>query len=160
VQEVVVTDDGRTIPVAQPPAGEASAPVEAPAPVRAPRGPTVRVPLGLVFGARSGDKGGNANVGVWARSDAGYAWLAEFLTEDRLRDLVPEARPLRVTRVLLPNLRAVNFVIHGLLGEGVAASTRQDPQAKSLGEYLRARVVELPARLLADVPEPAASQNA
>jgi hypothetical protein len=109
---------------------------------------TVRAPLGRVAGARSGDKGGNANLGVWARSDAAYAWLAGFLSVPRLKELLPETAPLPVERYELPNLRAVNFVIAGLLGEGVAASARLDPQAKSLGEWLRARVVDIPAELM------------
>jgi len=108
----------------------------------------VRAPLGRVAGARSGDKGGNANVGVWARTPEAYAWLRQFLTAERLSQLLPEARGLEVERYLLPNLLAVNFVIQCLLGEGVSASTRSDPQAKSLGEYLRARVVDVPAALL------------
>jgi hypothetical protein len=114
----------------------------------APGGKTVRAPLGRVAGARSGDKGGNANVGVWARTPEAYAWLWEFLTAERLRQLLPEARGLEVERYALPNLLAVNFVIQRLLGEGVSASTRSDPQAKSLGEYLRARVVDVPEMLL------------
>jgi hypothetical protein len=105
--------------------------------------------LGQVFGARSGDKGGDANVGVWARSEGAYAWLAHNLTAERFRELVPEAAALRVERYELPNLLALNFVVRGLLGEGVAASTRPDPQAKSLGEYVRAQQVELPEHLLA-----------
>ena len=111
-------------------------------------GAVVRAPLGRVAGARSGDKGGNANLGVWARSDAAYGWLAGFLTTTRLKELLPETAPLTVERHEFPGLRAVNFVIVGLLGEGVAASTRLDPQAKSLGEWLRARVVDIPAELL------------
>jgi hypothetical protein len=114
----------------------------------APGGRTVRVPLGRVAGARSGDKGGNANVGVWARTPEAYAWLCWFLTAERLSQLLPEARGLEVERYLLPNLLAVNFVIQRLLGEGVSASTRSDPQAKSLGEYLRAKVVDVPEALL------------
>ena len=96
-------------------------------------------PLGQWFGARSGDKGGNANVGIWARDDAGYAWLAANLTAERMQELLPEARDLEVRRYELPNLRAVNFVLVGYLGEGVASSTSFDPQAKGLGEYLRSR---------------------
>ena len=91
------------------------------------------------FGARSGDKGGNANVGIWARDDAGYAWLAANLDDRRVRRLIPEAAELDVHRYELPNLRALNFVLVGYLGEGVAASTAFDPQAKGLGEYLRSR---------------------
>ncbi len=147
-QEVVVlggdtTEVSSVIP-------EATVAVEpAPGPrVPAPAGATRAAPLGLVFGARSGDKGGNANLGVFARSDEAWAWLDGFLTEERLRELLPEVRPLRVERHPLPSIRSLNFVIHGLLEEGVAASTRQDPQAKSLGEWLRARVVELPEALL------------
>ena len=103
--------------------------------------------LGEVVGARSGDKGGGANLGVWARSDAGYGWLRGWLTVDRLRELLPETGGLPIERYELPNVRAVNFVIRGLLGAGVAASTRFDPQAKALGELLRSRVVDLPERV-------------
>jgi hypothetical protein len=96
-------------------------------------------------GARSGDKGGDANLGVWARSDAHWRWLAHFLTVEEFRRLLPETASLPVTRYVLPNLRALNFVVTGLLGEGVAAQARFDPQAKALGEWLRARYVEVPA---------------
>ncbi len=124
-----------------------------PAPLRAsagpiPGGPTRTAPLGAICGARSGDKGGNANVGVWARSPDAYRWLAGFLTAERLRALISEARDLAVDRYELPNLLALNFVVKGLLGDGVAASLRKDPQAKSLGEYLRAKVVPIPEALL------------
>jgi hypothetical protein len=112
------------------------------------RGATRRAALGKVIGARSGDKGGDANLGVWARDDAGYAWLAGWLTVAELKRLLPECAPLEVHRHDLPNLRALNFLIHGLLGEGVAASTRFDPQAKALGEWLRSRVVDVPVSLL------------
>ncbi|HUR51815.1 MAG TPA: acyclic terpene utilization AtuA family protein [Mycobacteriales bacterium] len=132
------------------PAGEESAvDATAPAAAAAPAGPTETVPLGRVVGARSGDKGGNANLGVWARSDEAFAWLSGFLTVERLQQLMPEAKELVVERFDLPRLRALNFVVHGLLGEGVASSTRQDPQAKALGEYLRAKHVEVPVSLLA-----------
>jgi len=153
IEEVVVADNGSRIPVEHP-RSRPSPPVQpAPAAVAtAPAGPTQRLPLGTVFGARSGDKGGNANVGVWARSDAGYAWLASYLTIQRFKELIPEAQDLDVERYELPNLRALNFVVRGLLGEGVSSSTRPDPQAKSLGEYLRARLVDLPVALLADAP--------
>ncbi|MCL9798447.1 hypothetical protein MXD58_029860, partial [Frankia sp. AgKG'84/4] len=109
---------------------------------------TVRVPLGRLVGARSGDKGGNANVGLWARDDATFGWLRSTLSVERFLDLLPEARGLPVRRYELANLRALNFVVVGLLGEGVAASTRPDPQAKGLGEYLRSRHIDAPAHLL------------
>ena len=110
--------------------------------------PTRRVPLGTIFGARSGDKAGNANLGVWARSDPAYRWLAGYLTVERLKFLLPETSDMEVRRYELPNLRALNFVIVRLLGDGVAASTRQDAQAKSLGEWLRARYADIAVSLL------------
>ncbi len=154
IREEVVLDDGRHLQV-QPTAlarglraaGPIPAPADAPAGAAA-SGPTRRVPLGTLFGARSGDKGGNANVGVWARRESDWAWLRANLTVERLRELVPEAASLTVRRCELPNLLAVNFVLVGLLGEGVAGSTRFDPQAKGLGEYLRSRLVDLPIALL------------
>jgi len=114
----------------------------------APGGPTERMPLGRLFGARSGDKGGNANLGVFARSDEGWAWLDSFLTTEKLCELLPETAALSVDRYRLPSIRSLNFVIHDLLQEGVAASTRQDSQAKSLGEWLRSRIVDIPTALL------------
>jgi hypothetical protein len=111
-------------------------------------GPTRRVALGAVARARSGDKGGTANVGVWARTDDGAAWLAATLTPDRVRELLPEAAELPVTVHSLPNLRAVNVVIDGLLGRGVAASTRFDPQGKAVGEWLLSRTLDVPEALL------------
>ncbi len=109
---------------------------------------TERVALGRVVGARSGDKGGNANLGVFARSAEAYEWLAGQLTVARLRELLPETTDLKIDRYDLSNLWSLNFVIHDLLEEGVAASSRIDGQAKSLGEWLRARVVDVPVDLL------------
>ncbi|NNL49109.1 MAG: hypothetical protein HKO76_12180 [Acidimicrobiia bacterium] len=106
--------------------------------------------MGRLIGTRSGDKGGDANLGVYARSDDGFFWIDSFLSVERFRELLPETSELPIDRYALPNLRALNFVIHGLLDEGVAASTRIDAQAKSLGEWLRARIVEIPQALLED----------
>ena len=86
-----------------------------------PGGPTQRVPLGRVYGSRSGDKGGNANLGVFARSDEAWAWLEDFLTVEKLGELLPEVRDFKVDRHPLPALRSVHFLIHGLLEEGVAS---------------------------------------
>ena len=119
-----------------------------PLPDPLPAGPTRRVPLGRIAGARSGDKGGSANVGVWVRTDEQWRWLANTLTVELLRELLPEAADFEVTRHVLPNLRAVNFVIDGILGQGVAYQARFDPQAKGLGEWLRCRYVDIPERLL------------
>jgi hypothetical protein len=112
-----------------------------------PEGPRVAVPLGRLCGARSGDKGGNANVGLWAISPAAYAWLRRNLTVRAFRELLTEAAGLQVDRYELPNLLALNFVVHGLIAPGVSATTRPDPQAKGLGEYLRSRFVTVPSDL-------------
>lgn len=109
---------------------------------------TVRLPLGRVAAARSGDKGGNANIGVWVRTPSAYPWLVKTLTPERVAELVPEARGLAVSVWPLANILGVNIVIAGLLGDGVASSTRMDPQAKALGEYLRSRIVEIPRALV------------
>ncbi len=111
-------------------------------------GDVVEVPLGTFVGTRSGDKGGDANLGVYARNDAGWAWIDHELTVERLRVLLPETAEMTIDRYRYPNLRALNFVVRGLLQEGVAASTRQDAQAKALGEWLRARVVAVPSSLI------------
>jgi hypothetical protein len=149
VKQVAVLPDGSSVPVYEPDRTEPLSRPEPPGPrAWTGSGPIRRVPLGLVAGARSGDKGGDANVGVWVRDETAYSWLVSTLTTDRLRELLPEAAGLPVRRYLLPNLRAVNFVIEGLLGEGVAAAARFDPQAKALGEWLRARRVDVPEELL------------
>jgi len=109
---------------------------------------TRRIPLGVIAGARSGDKGGNANVGVWVRTAAEFSWLDGYLTADRLAELMPAVAGLPVERYRLPNLMALNFVVIGLLGRGVAASTRLDPQAKALGEELRSAVADVPVQLI------------
>jgi hypothetical protein len=140
---------------------------------------TMRMPLGTFVGARSGDKGGDANIGLWvvdpvedaavalahgeaadltpapeaiALADGRYAWLASIVTVDGVRGLLPETAGLAIEVHALPNLRALNVVVHGLLGRGVAETARVDPQAKGLGEHLRARLVDIPADLLNGEP--------
>ncbi|WP_210582208.1 acyclic terpene utilization AtuA family protein [Streptomyces sp. GESEQ-4] len=149
VPHVAVLHDGRRVPVA--PAQDTvvlDKVPEPPLPESLPPGTVRRAPLGLVAGARSGDKGGNANVGVWVRTDDAWRWLAHELTVDRFQQLIPESRQLTVTRHLLPTLRALNFVVEGILGAGVAAQHRFDPQAKALGEWLRSRHLDIPEALL------------
>jgi hypothetical protein len=147
VEQVAVVDGVASV---IPPASETLAlePIADP-PLPAPlTGPTRNVPLGLIAGARSGDKGGNANVGVWVRTDDAWRWLVHALTVDEFRRLLPEAADLPVTRYVFGNLRALNFVVDGLLGDGVAAQARFDPQAKAVGEWLRARHMDIPEVLL------------
>jgi hypothetical protein len=141
-------------PPSGPPTATADSGTAAPPPATGPPDPgaTSRVPLGTVAGARSGDKGGTATLGVYSRRPEGYPWLAGQLTAQRLVQLLPEAEGLTVRREELPNLRAVLFQIEGLLGDGVAAGTRFDPQAKALGEWLRSRLVDVPTRLLEGPP--------
>ena len=154
--------DGRAVPVTPPTAvtspptaaGGGPSIAERGEPGRSVRaaGGTVRVPLWVLVGARSGDKGADANVGVWADDDAIAAWLQRDLSTDAFKVLLPEVAPFAVSRYPLPNLRAVNFVVHGLLGWGVASNLRLDSQAKGLGELLRARQVEVPSALVASGP--------
>ncbi|MFM9368279.1 acyclic terpene utilization AtuA family protein [Streptomyces sp. Da 82-17] len=149
VPHVAVLPDGARADIPPPARTRPLAPVPEPAlPEPLPAGPVKRAPLGRVVGARSGDKGGDANLGVWAPSDDAWRWLVHTLTVDRLRELLPETGGLTVVRHVLPRLRAVNFVVEGLLGDGVAAQARFDPQAKGLGEWLRSRHVDIPEVLL------------
>ncbi len=147
-QHVAVLGGGRSVVESVAPEGGGPVAAVVPDLPEAPSGETRRVPLGTILGSRSGDKGGNANLGVFARSIEAYAWMAQELTVERMRELLPEAAGLSIDRHELPNLWSLNFVIHGILQEGVAASTRQDGQAKSLGEWFRARHADIPVRLL------------
>ena len=149
VPHIAVHADGSRVDIAPATDTLALESVEEPAlPAPPADGPVLRAPLGRIAGARSGDKGGSANVGVWVRTDAQCQWLVHTLTVDKLRELLPETADLGVTRHVLPKLRAVNFVIDGILGKGVAYQARFDPQAKGLGEWLRSRHLDIPERLL------------
>lgn len=112
-----------------------------------PEGTLSEIYFGRLYGARSGDKGGCANLGVWAKTDKSYQYLFHYLTVERLKNLLPDTADYKIDRYELPNVKALNFFIHGLLGDGIAATTRTDGQAKSLGEYLRAKLVEVPDSL-------------
>ena len=146
----VVHDDGTVDRIAPPAVTRPLEPVPRPGPAVPVDdwGPAVRRPLGAIAGARSGDKGGDANIGVWVRTDAAYPWLCALITEETVRELLPETAKLPVRVTFLPNIRAVNIVVEGLLGEGVAYHARFDPQAKALGEWLRSRHVPIPVALL------------
>jgi hypothetical protein len=122
--------------------------VAEPAPTPRTDDDLVATPLGDIVHARSGDKGGDANLGIWARHPAAWDWLRSELTVDELRRLLPETRELPIERYELPNLGAVNFVIRGLLGTGATSSLRLDAQAKALGEWLRARTIKAPRSLV------------
>ncbi len=145
VPHTAVLHTGEEVPIEPTRPAEPTAARPAATPTRE-WGETVRKPLGVIAGARSGDKGGDANVGVWVATAEAFSWLAQTLTVAKLRELLPEVT--QAQRHDLPNLRALNFVCQGLLGEGVSSSTRFDPQAKALGEQLRACEIEIPVELL------------
>lgn len=115
-----------------------------------PSGTLINAPLGRAFATRSGDKGGNANLGVWGQTAEAYSFLRQFLSVEKLKELLPDLASFEIERYELSNLLALNFYIIGVLGEGVAASVRNDPQAKTLGEYLRAKIIEMPESIIVD----------
>ncbi len=152
VQHLAVLADGTAVPIAPSAETLELAPAEQPEPPEPlPAGPTRRLPLGTVAGARSGDKGGGANIGVWVHTDAQWRWLANTLTAEKVRELLPETADLPVSVYLLPRIRALNIVIDGILGAGVAYQARFDPQAKGLGEWLRSRHIDIPEEIMEGV---------
>jgi Acyclic terpene utilisation family protein AtuA len=158
VHHTVVHADGRREEIADPTDFSVADPHDdgrRPSPYPAPADSiTRRMPLGTFVHARSGDKGGDANIGLWVAHDgdprraARATWLAKLMNPRRVRELIPEADGLEVDVYVLPNLGGVNVVVRGLLGQGVAASARFDPQAKGLGEWLRSRAVHIQEGLL------------
>ena len=104
-------------------------------------------PLGDLFGARSGDKGGCANVGVWAKNEKAFSFLNDYLSVKKIKELLPDLQEFEIDRYELPNILSLNFYVHGILEDGVSSNTRKDGQAKSLGEYLRAKYVDIPKSL-------------
>jgi hypothetical protein len=149
LEHTVVHPDGRREVVPPPPEdGPAYEPATSPEEPAPAEEKTIDGPLGRIVHARSGDKGGNANVGLWVSDPDAWPWLRTTLTAERLRTLLPEAAELPIDWYELPNLRAVNFVIRGLLDGGATEARRFDKQAKALGEWVRARHVPIPARLL------------
>ena len=113
-----------------------------------PSGETKRCLFGQVYGARSGDKGGCANIGVWAKTDLSYSFLYSFLTVKKLKELMPDLNRFKIDRYELPNINSLNFYIHGILEDGVSSNNRVDGQAKSLGEYLRAKIIDMPKLII------------
>jgi len=108
----------------------------------------MKIKLLDIAGARSGDKGGCANIGVWAKTENAYSFLNECLTVKKIKELMPDLAEFQIDRYELPNILSLNFYIHGILEDGVSSNTRKDGQAKSLGEYLRAKYIEIPKSLI------------
>lgn len=141
--------DGRVLDIAPPPdtvvfTGQPETPSSEPEPV----GPTATVPFGQIVYARTGDKGANANLGVWARDEAAWPWLAGFLTAGRLRELLNCPEDVAIERYEQPNLHGISFVLRGYFPPSGSANLALDQIGKSLGEFLRARHVDVPTALL------------
>ena len=106
--------------------------------------------FGDLYGTRSGDKGGCANIGVWAKNSKSFAFLSKYLSEEKLKELLPDLKDFKIERFELSNINSLNFYIHGILEDGVSSNNRKDSQAKSLGEYLRAKIIKVPKEILGD----------
>ena len=107
--------------------------------------------FGDLYGTRSGDKGGCANIGVWAKNSKSFAFLSKYLSEEKLKELLPDLKGFKIERFELANINSLNFYIHGILEDGVSSNNRKDSQAKSLGEYLRAKIIKVPKEILGDM---------
>ena len=107
--------------------------------------------FGEIYGTRSGDKGGCANLGVWAKNANSFAFLHDFLTVKKLKELLPDLNQYKIERFELANINSLNFYIHGILQDGVSSNDKKDGQAKSLGEYLRAKKVKVPQIIIGDI---------
>ena len=147
-QHVIFTNGERSIVDSHIPGDQVSIKLQSEKVSKTFNGETLRVPIGQIVGARSGDKTGNANLGVFTRNQDAWNWLDDFLTIEVFKELLPETSELNIDRYRLPHIFSLNFVVHGLLEEGVASSSRQDSQAKSFGEWLRSRLVDIPKELL------------
>ena len=117
----------------------------------APQGEMDEISFGRLFGARSGDKGGCANIGVWAKTDLAFSFLYNFLSVEKIKELMPDLNKFSIDRYELPNINSLNFYIHGILEDGVSSNNRMDGQAKSLGEYLRAKTISVPKIIIDEI---------
>lgn len=110
-------------------------------------GELMEIEFGRVFGTRSGDKGGCANLGVWAKNLDSYKYLHTYLTVNKFKQLLPDLKGYNIERFEFSNIWSLNFYVHGLLENGVSSNNRKDGQAKSLGEYLGAKNIDFPKSL-------------
>lgn len=117
----------------------------------APQGEMNEISFGRLFGARSGDKGGCANIGVWAKTDLAFSFLYNFLSVEKIKELMPDLNKFSIDRYELPNINSLNFYIHGILEDGVSSNNRMDGQAKSLGEYLRSKTISVPKIIIEEI---------
>jgi|SRR5947209_8222437 len=112
------------------------------------------VPLSSFAHGRSGDEGNHANIAILAYTAAGYAWLGEFLTADRVHAYFANLQPSRVVRYDAANLLAFNFVLYDVLAGGASQSLRIDTQGKTLALALLQMQVERPANHAAMLRRP------
>ena len=109
--------------------------------------------LGSIALARSGDKAGNINIGLWIRTenDEAWRWFASYLSRAKLISLIgSDWHPARhhIERVEMARLHAVHFVLYGVLGRGVSSATVLDSLGKGFADYVRAKEVQVPRRVL------------
>lgn len=111
-------------------------------------GPTLNRPLGDLVLARSGDKGGNVNIGLFVESPEQWEWFRSFMTKDRLRSLMRKDWKdwYFLERVEFPNIHAVHFVVYGALGRGVTSTSLLDNLGKGFGEFIRAVHADIPQK--------------
>jgi hypothetical protein len=151
IRQQVVMDDGRTIDIPIVPSAPYSPRRVSSAPPRSLpvlSGKTRRVALGDLVHARSGDKGANASLGVWARQPKAWAFVRAELTAAKLMRLIDLAQDVRVERFELDNINGLLFTLHGYFGVSGSGCVALDNLGKALGEFLRARVVDVPVELL------------
>lgn len=113
-------------------------------------GNTVRGPLGWIVHGRSGDKGSNANVGLWVRHRDEWDWLRTLLSVDKFKELLADEvrKPSKIDRFELPNAYAVHFLLHDHLDRGASSTSSYDVLGKQVAEFIRARWIDLPEKFL------------
>jgi hypothetical protein len=151
VHQQVVLEDGRVLDVALPPLKAFKRP-----PPKAPRasgaspaqGSTRRAPLGDILYARSGDKGADANLGIWCRDAIAWPWVQANLNAESLRRLLGVRQDVAIEVHEMENVRGLMIVMKGYFGASGSGNIGLDPIGKGVGEFLRARVADIPAELL------------
>ena len=111
-------------------------------------GPTRRAPLGEIIYTRSGDKGGDASLGVWCRSPEALPWVTAYLTGARVHRLMGLADTVSVDAFPLPNIHGQLYILRGYFGRSGTGNIGLDQIGKGLGEFLRSCIVDIPVSLL------------
>ena len=113
-------------------------------------GPTVHVPADIVVLGRSGDKGGNVNLGLFVHEADEYEWLRTYFTRGRLQTLIGNdwRKEYFIERIELPQIYAVHFVVYGILGRGVSSSVILDSLGKGFADYIRSKYIDIPEKFV------------